>query len=325
MSSSTSDTRLPLVERIDSSLAPVDVFRRLSGLPHVAFFDSAMRHSELGRYSFVMADPIKWIELPADGRDALGVLEPEIAKLSGTNLPELPPFQGGWAGLFGYELAGSLERIHRAAIDEFGVPALAVGLYDVVVAFDHQEGAAWLISQGWPETDGKLRLERAADRLDIFRRRLASGAIESVHGAFRSTLDVSELAPQYAIPNRAGLTSNFSAELYQRTVQQAIDYIFAGDVFQVNLSQRLLHPTSGTAVDLYCRLRERNPAPFAGFLDGGAWQIASALPERFIKVANRDVETRRSKARAAGGGGRKPICLPATICRQVKRTGRKIS
>ena len=116
---------LPLVERIDASLSVMDVFRRLSGLPHVVFFDSAMRHATLGRYSFIAANPVEWLTLPADGRDALAQLRERAATLTGTLHSELPPFQGGWAGLFGYELANGLEAVPRARIDEFGVPALA--------------------------------------------------------------------------------------------------------------------------------------------------------------------------------------------------------
>jgi para-aminobenzoate synthetase component 1 len=78
-------------------------------------------------------------------------------------------------------------------------------------------------------------------------------------------------------------------------VRRAIEYIHAGDVFQVNLAQRLLYPARSSAVDLYCRLREQNPAPFAGFLDGGVWQVASASPERFVRVDNGQVETRPIK------------------------------
>jgi para-aminobenzoate synthetase component 1 len=108
-------------------------------------------------------------------------------------------------------------------------------------------------------------------------------------------LSLNDLAPQFAVPRADALTSNFSADAYRRAVQQAIDYIHAGDVFQVNLSQRLLHPARTSAVELYCRLRERNSAPFAGYLDGGDWQIASASPERFVRVADRHVETRPIK------------------------------
>jgi para-aminobenzoate synthetase component 1 len=91
------------------------------------------------------------------------------------------------------------------------------------------------------------------------------------------------------------LTSNFSAPSYLAAVQRGIDYIYAGDVFQVNLSQRLLHPAVDDSVTLYHRLRERNAAPFAGYFDLGASQIISASPERFLRVAEGRVETRPIK------------------------------
>lgn len=304
MNTIANEAQLPIVEQLDSSVEPEQVFRRLSGLPHVVFFDSAMRHTELGRYSFVAADPVKWLEIPADGRDAFGVLEAELAALRGESLPGLPPFQGGWAGLFGYELSISLEKVRRAAIDEFGVPALAVGLYDVVVAFDHHEKRAWLISQGWPEADAMARRERAKERLAAFRSRLASPSRGSNHPGQQRLLGKAELAPQYSVSDYLALTSNFSAEQYRQAVGKAIEYIYAGDVFQVNLSQRLLHQASTAAVDLYCRLRKRNPAPFAGFLDGGDWQVASASPERFIQVNDGRVETRPIKG--TRGRARRP-------------------
>jgi para-aminobenzoate synthetase component 1 len=111
-----------------------------------------------------------------------------------------------------------------------------------------------------------------------------------------------ELAPQHSLAIE-NLTSNFSADSYLRAVRQAIEYIHAGDVFQVNLAQRLLHPANGSPIDLYCRLRERNPAPMAGYLDGGGWQVVSASPERFLKVSDmRHVETRPIKGTATRTG-----------------------
>jgi len=243
----------PLVERLDTSLNAVDVFRRLSHLPHVVFFDSAMRHPELGRYSFIAADPVEWISVPADGSDALAQLANRVPRLPSSVRPDLPPFQGGWAGLFGYELAGSLERVPRAAIDEFQIPALAVGLYDVVVAFDHEQHAAWLISQGFPEQDPAARRERAARRLAQFRGLFLanSDARSRNRAAIESPLSTEKLAPQFPIDRQSGLTSNFSADGYRCAVQRVIDYIHAGDVFQVNLSQRLLHPATSSTVELY--------------------------------------------------------------------------
>src|SRR5258707_14995233 len=78
-------------------------------------------------------------------------------------------------------------------------------------------------------------------------------------------LKIANLAPQWVAPGPAGLTSNFSRDDYLRAVERAIDYIHAGDIFQVNLSQRLLYPAAGSSLALYLRLRERNPAPFAGY------------------------------------------------------------
>lgn len=300
------DEPLPLIEPLASSLDAVEVFRRLNGLPHVVFFDSAMRHPKLGRYSFVAADPVDWISAPADGSDALKNLGLRIADCglkpnpsnpqSAIRNPQLPPFQGGWAGMFGYELGRSLERVPAAAIDEFQLPALAVGLYDVVVAFDHQQNSAWLISQGIPEADPIARRERATARMAMFRDHLAKPSTQTNNNVVTSQpLATDSLAPQFAVRGANGLTSNFSAEAYRHAIRQAIEYIRAGDIFQVNLSQRLLHAATTSAPELYCRLRERNPAPFAGYLDGGDWQIASASPERFIRVENGHVETRPIK------------------------------
>jgi para-aminobenzoate synthetase component 1 len=113
-----------------------------------------------------------------------------------------------------------------------------------------------------------------------------------------------QLAPQFSVAGQGELTSNFTADEYRIAVRRAVEYIHAGDVFQVNLSQRLLYPAKSSAIDLYCRLRERNPAPFAGYLDGGSWQIASASPERFVRVADRHVETRPIKG--TRGRARRP-------------------
>jgi para-aminobenzoate synthetase component 1 len=100
------------------------------------------------------------------------------------------------------------------------------------------------------------------------------------------------------------LTSNFAAEQYLDAVRRAIEYIHAGDVFQVNLSQRLLHPATDDPVALYLRLRRRNPATFAAYFDLGEFQIASASPERFLQVVEGQVEARPIK------GTRRRIARP---------------
>jgi para-aminobenzoate synthetase component 1 len=91
------------------------------------------------------------------------------------------------------------------------------------------------------------------------------------------------------------ITSNFSKDGYLAAVQRVIDYIRDGDVFQVNLSQRLMAPALDDSVSLYRRLRSCNPATFAGYFDLGEFQIVSASPERFLQVLDREVESRPIK------------------------------
>ncbi len=297
---------LPVLRELPAGSTPVDAFGALRSLPHVVFFDSAMPHAKLGRYSFVAADPFAWIERPADGCDALGSLAKRLAPFRTERVAGLPPFQGGAAGLLAYELCHSLERLPRPAFDEFSLPALAIGLYDVVVAFDHVEQKGWIVSQGFPETEPTARLARAESRADDFAKQLATRptdcstpspppSLVQPGSLAPHSLAPHSLAPQFPCEGAPGVTSDFSKEAYLQAVAKAIDSIHEGDLFQVNLSQRLLHPAEGSSADLYLRLRQRNPAPFAGYFDLGNHQVVSASPERFLRVVEGGVETRPIK------------------------------
>jgi len=319
---------LPLIEELTPAAEPEGVFLRLARLPHCLFLDSALGHPVLGRYSFLAADPFDFVQLPADGSDALELFRERLARFAAATVPELPPFQGGAAGLFSYDLGRSLESLPPPRADEFRVPALAVGFYDVVAAFDHVAGRAWIISQGLPEVEPSRRRRRAEQRLAQFRDWIGErggasdverwGGIDRWGGSCTATpgatvqlslqhgvqlspqqevpLSQEHLATQYPVANLPGVTGNFSRQQYLEAVQRTIDYIRAGDVFQVNLSQRLLYTAgNGDAVSLYQRLRRCNPAPFACYFDLGEFQIVSASPERFLQVRDRQVETRPIK------------------------------
>jgi para-aminobenzoate synthetase component 1 len=212
-------------------------------------------------------------------------------------VPELPPFQGGAAGLLGYELGRSLESVPPTSYDEFNVPALAMGLYDVVVAFDHVTDRAWIVSQGLPELDPSSRYRRAKQRLEQARGWISGSCDDRCAATPEATgqLSPQQLASQYPVADIPDLTSNFSEQAYLKAVQRVIDYIYAGDVFQVNLAQRLLMPARDNSVSLYRRLRHCNPGPMAGYFDLGDFQILSASPERFLRVHQRQVETRPIK------------------------------
>ncbi len=287
-----SDETLPLVERLPDGLSAVDALTRLASLPHVVFFDSAARDERLGRYSFVAADPFAWIECAASDIDPLSKVAELLRPYSAMHRDDLPPFQGGVAGLFGYELGRTLERIPTARHDDLPTPVLAVGAYDVVLAFDHKTDHAWIISQGFPEIDLAARRDRAAQRAAEFHAHLKGRPVAC--GLAIEPKSAANLAPQFPVPY-SGVTSNLSPDAYRAMILRAVEYIHAGDLFQVNLAQRLLCRATAPTVDLYLRLRERNPAPYAGYLDLGDSQIASASPECFLTVRDGQVETRPIK------------------------------
>ena len=263
----------PWVEELTPTPAVAEVAARLAGLPHLLVLDSAGVGGDRGRYSYVMAAPREWYagsfaELVA----AAGRVPRRPA------VPDLPPFQGGYAGLFGYGLSAEWEPTPTPRFDEFDLPRLAVGRYDRVVAFDHAQGRAWVISHARPEPDSSLRAEgrgRYAEWPTAGRREPPRPA---------PTTPPPRLARQYALPGFPGVTSNFTPAGYAAAVRRAVEYVHAGDVFQVNLSQRLLTPLAGHPFTLFDRLREVNPAPFAAYFDAGDAQIVSASPERFVRV-----------------------------------------
>lgn len=295
---SVSPAHLPLVEEL--SLEPFDVVQRLQGLKHLLFLDSARRDAELGRYSFVVADPFSWIQarggqVAVNGKtstltDPLAVLDSHVKQFSCEPIAGLPPFQGGAAGLFGYDLCHHIERLPRPAVDEFETPDLAVGFYDWVLAFDHLTERCWLISTGFPETERSRRRQRAEQRI-----RQVKSWLQGPPSPAPLRCDDHVSPRQRAATGIANVSSNFDRAGYLAAIRRAIEYIHAGDCYQVNLAQRLLHPATVPPLDLYRRLRERNPAPFAAYFDLGDFVIASASPERFLTMRERMIEARPIK------------------------------
>ena len=285
----------PLVEPLSPTPTPEEAFRALRHLPHCLWLDSAGEHPETGRYSFLAADPFDYWQRAVAAPHDLDRLAARLGALATPTVPGVPPFQGGAAGVFGYEFGHSLETLPRPAYDEFRAPVLALGWYDVVLAWDHASRAAWIVSQGLPELDPHARHRRAASRLAYFRRCLAGEAPPRRGEPPPPPLAAGDLAPQHPVAGPAGLTSNFSQGQFLRTAERAIRYVLEGDVFQVNLAQRLLAPARCDSAELYLRLRERNPAPLAGYFDLGPFQLVSASPERFLRVEDGQVETRPIK------------------------------
>ena len=298
---------------------PEDVFLRLCRRPHGLFLDGALQEPLLGRYSFVAADPFDYIELPADGSDALGQLAGRLARLKSAAVAGLPPFQGGAAGLFSYDLGRSLETLPRPAIDEFHVPAMAVGLYDVVVAIDHLQqghGSSRRDSPSWSRHGGGSGRQLGCGRF----------AIGSPTPARRPT--VRRRSPRCRNPPGPvgpAISGRQDRVAHQQFLEAALP-AGGGTSDRVHLRRRRIpgesgpaaaasgHGRSGVALPAIAR---RNPAPFAGYFDLGDFQILSASPERFLKSPG-PVETRPIKGTRAGSTNRKPIWRPKRACASEK-------
>jgi para-aminobenzoate synthetase component 1 len=252
----------------------------------------------LGRYSFLLVEPFDSVVCWAATHAPLDQVRRSLERFSVEPLPGLPPFQGGMAGLLAYDLNQSLEQIKSSQIDEFQLPTIALGCYDSVLAWDHEKDRCWIIATGLPESVEAKRIRRAHESIRRWEERL-----QTSQPRITRVPAVNSISPQGNVRTEVGfrpnLFSNFSKNEYLRAAQKCIDYIYAGDVFQVNLAQRLLAEASSSSVELYDRLRTCNSAPFSGYFDlksfGLDAQIISASPERFFSVRDRVVETRPIK------------------------------
>jgi para-aminobenzoate synthetase component 1 len=284
---------LPLVRELQPAPDVTACLRRWADQPYPLLLDSVSRLKHLGRYSFLTADPFASIVCHRDASAALQTIRSRLQEFQTSTYPDLPPFQGGLAGVFAYDLNRAFESIPGPAIDEFQFPTVACGLYDVVIAWDHQQDRAWIVSQGWPEMDPDRRHKRASERLEWAAAITLQPATSTERQPTKHRIE--PIARQYPVERFQTVTSNFSCAGYLDAVQQSIDYINQGDIFQVNLSQRLLMRFVDDPLTAYLQLRATNPAPFAGYFDLGTHCLLSASPERFVQVRDRQVETRPIK------------------------------
>jgi para-aminobenzoate synthetase component I len=311
---------------------PLDALERVRDLPYPLLLDSATDRARLGRYSFLMADPAVIIRSRRnrtsvvtfhDGQtrdsedDPLLTARALLAPLATSRVPDLPPFQGGVAGYIGYGYGERLERVPQSRYDDLDIPDVVLGLYDWVLAWDHQARRAWVVSTGLPEVDPQVRGRRAHDRLSLVCDRLdgppasTSGESATVRSPAWTASEVpapehrsTSHAPAHPVPGHPALRSSFSREDYLSSVARVRDYIHAGDIFQANLSQRFDARYDGDPWALYRRLRVLNPAPFAAYFEAPGLAIMSASPERFIRIDETgEIETRPIKGTIPRGIG----------------------
>ncbi len=293
----------PLVEELFPVPEPIESCSRFTGLPYLLFLDSARDPDRLGRYSFLAADPS--VVVRGKGASAVCVdtrsgLSTELAThvLAGVRellashradaIPGLPPFQGGAAGYLAYDWGAVLERLPAPRYDDLAIPDVVFPIYDWVIAWDHLECRAWIISTGIPDL-GAARARRAAARLAFVRERFGGSYLSTKAFSNRADEADPERAPSYPvsdaeIPRGVELRSSFTHRGYLDVLTRVREYIIAGDIFQANLSQRFEAPLREAPWSLYQRLRALNPAPFAAYLEFDGVAVASASPERFLRV-----------------------------------------
>lgn len=275
---------MPLFAHALTACDPVAVFAALADRPYSLFFDSADSDHPAGRYSFIAFDPVEIVEARAGlitltdrygpktfRGDPFALLADRLAAwgLDAPSRDNLPPFQGGAAGLFGYDLARGIERLPDIAPAEPDRPDMAVGIYTQVLAFDLARRQGWHIVHAPDETDVRTRRAMLAQ-----------------------TLAAAPALPVFGDLDSQWIASDTRAA-YEEKVRRVIEYIRAGDIFQANLSQRFeaALPPGFDPFAHYCALRAVNPAPFASYMNFGALKIASASPERFLSLRERAVET----------------------------------
>jgi len=281
------------IRELAPDLNVIETLRRFEDCSQVLLLDSAGHIREQdARYTYLTADPVELVRLdhPELGCDPFAVVRGWQDRLPKVD-SDHPMFCGGIAGMISYELGGAFERLPVPVRDEFETPALLAGLFDWAIVWDHIESSVRLYV---------LNLDGATttigQRIDWIMQKLSSQQRRPNTPASRNSESPNPAVPRHLLPSAPGVYSTFSPEDYISAVERVIEYIRAGDIFQANLSQQLSAPWTGSAVDLYERVRAENPAPFCGLLQADDFSVVSASPERFLKVTDgRHVETRPIK------------------------------
>jgi anthranilate synthase component 1 len=281
---------------IGDTLTPVSAFCKVQEGDWAFLLESVVAGERLGRYSFVGSGPFLrfqafgnrvQIHAPSPGRsgqtttaielehaDPLQLLEERLAAYRAPSLPGLPPFCGGAVGYAGYDAVRYVERLPNPPTDDRGLPDLCFAFYDRMVIFDHITKTIAAVAHAHVDpADLKRCYQTVCDRVDRLVERLQQGVAD---------LQLTDIAPigEATMPYH----SNFTREEFEAAVVKCKDYIKAGDIFQVVLSQRLQTETRARAFDIYRTLRVVNPSPFLFYFKAGPLCLVGSSPEIMARV-----------------------------------------
>ncbi|MHC4567630.1 MAG: anthranilate synthase component I family protein [Planctomycetota bacterium] len=203
-------------------------------------------------------------------------------------------FCGGWIGYFSYELGRYIEKLPETAVDDIGTPLIRLCFYDRFIAYDHIEKDCWLIALQLPG-----EAEEVESKLDVLERLLAESQKTTVPCPPPADLDNIDFSR---------IRCNMDKNYYLRTVEKIRRYIYDGEVYQINFSQRFECDYSAPPIRLFHWQNHHNPSGYAAYIDGGDFHIVSASPEMFITIADDAIRTKpikgtRPRLGEAGGAG----------------------
>jgi para-aminobenzoate synthetase component 1 len=319
----------PIIEELNYFPDPVSVYSALREEPYSAFLDSGMDEKKLGRFSFIGYNPFMVAQCKGeditvfteDGTDRVkdnpfNFLKKTLSyyrtEPAGHNLP----FTSGCIGYFSYDLRYFIEKLPYVAVDDINMPDFILCFYDVIIIFDNLRKRAYIASSGLPLRDGKRNRERAKNRLEATKLQL-----DKIPAGDNNVMAETNYPAQESDSPESSheISSNVTREDYYKAIDRAKELIARGDIYQVNLSQRLECDFEGDAFELYMRLRKINPAPFAAYLDFDKFKIVSASPERFAKIDGRHIETRPIKGtRPRSSDGREDLLLKQQLLSSAK-------
>ncbi|MHC4399809.1 MAG: anthranilate synthase component I [Planctomycetota bacterium] len=300
---------VPVYRRLVSdSLTPVSAFHKIDAGRCAFLGESVIGGEKVGRYSFLATHPFFEIEayggrvtisahtgVSASGApiletrqfessDPLGEFRRHVSAVRAATLPELPPFCSGAVGYAGYDVVRYVEHLPNAPEDDRHLPDLAFAFYDQMVVFDHVGKTIVVVVMARLDEPGanlKAAYDKACRRVDEVVRQLAENpcGLEPV--------DVStegEPALEYR--------SNFTQAGFEEAVKRCVEYIHAGDVFQVVISQRLEAPIRAHPFETYRALRVVNPSPFMFYVRTPSVTLVGSSPEIMVRVVDGLVTTR---------------------------------
>ena len=277
---------------IGDLLTPAAAFLRVAqGRQRVFLLESIEGGERLARYSFLGWDPFLIVRGKGDrvtteevGETSTATGKPleklrEISKrYRAVSLPDLPPFTGGGVGYFAYDLVRHFEKLPSRTSDELGLEDLHIMYFSTILAFDHLRHRIHIIAN--------ILTDRGNQSLE-HKYRDAILRIEQIEQRLTAPLSLPEPPSSNSLPEPI---SNVSAEQYRDNVNKAKEYIRAGDIFQVVLSQRLSMKITCDPFDIYRALRFINPSPYMFFLRFDDLYLAGASPEMLVRVHHGRVE-----------------------------------